>query len=124
MDQIDRFTISLEDSEKPTLADGGDRLSSILCGTSIEGQWDLGDQFLLLLSCDSPYDELVSICLLSSNKDLIDEIYIGGWYSGGVLEKIVASERSLAFEIFGYCWNVTLLTTKKYFRVGELPKGA
>ena len=124
MDQVDRFSVSMEEPEKPVLLDRGERRSVTLSGTAIEGQWELGDKFLLLLSCDSPYDELVSICLLSSEVKLIDELHIGGWYNGGVLEKITARERFLEFEIFEYSWRVTLFASKKRFRCWGLPKGA
>lgn len=122
MDPINRFLINTENPQAPLLTDKSSVKGPGVSGACIEGQWKTGEQYIVLLSSDSPFDELIAICLLSQKLDLLDEVHIGGWYSNGLVENISVETGHLSFDIFGYNWTVTSHEHGKYITYKWLPK--
>lgn len=124
MQTPDHLSIDLRDPEKPILISSSDQRLFPVEGTVIEKQWLFKDNRLVLLSCDSPYDEQISLYLLSGSLGLLDEIIIGGRYSPGLLENIRHDETGISFDIFGYHWRVELKTRPNRSILNSLPTGA
>ncbi len=76
-------------------------------------RWDVC--YVLFLTYDVPFEEVLVICLLSKQFKLIDKAFLGGSYTTGNFRslKIVQGNR-LQFEFIGEAfWEIELLDRKQ-----------
>jgi len=76
----------------------GHPLATELAGSLLEAQYRCHTGYLLLLTDDSPYEEVLHVYLISRELRLLEQVDVGAPYAPGVLGHLqVVSENELAF---------------------------
>ncbi|MBI4903113.1 MAG: hypothetical protein HY820_05720 [Acidobacteria bacterium] len=91
--EINAFTlgeVERGDSKAPRalLIHQGSPIGLTLEGATLEAQFAFGDEFLLLLTDDCPYEESLHIYLLDRDFHTIDRLDVGQGYAAGVLREV------------------------------------
>ena len=74
---------------------------TVLDGVLLEAQFECNGRYLLFTTGDSPFEEMLTIYLLSPSLRILDWIKLGSPYIAGVLENLGASgANSLDFSFF------------------------
>jgi hypothetical protein len=83
-----------------------------LDGIVLEAQFDCDAGFLLLITYDVPYEEILNIYLVSPDLRVLDEENLGCFYTPGLLRDLTGTaEDCLSFSFFGGDrWSLTVLT--------------
>jgi hypothetical protein len=92
----------------------------MVSGSVLESQWRVGDQWLLFLTHDCPFEEGLSIDLLSKEFEVLDRVSLGIVYSTGRLRDVV-EETDNRFEFSFFAgddrWDLRILR-EPVLRVG------
>lgn len=96
-------TISGRTSEEP------------LEGTVLEACVQHGNQYLLFLTDDIPFEDSLHIHLLDENFNKIDTVTLGAPYTTGHFRNLICEDSSrITFEFFGDCvWEVSVSPKKR-----------
>lgn len=87
--------VSPDATTSPLLA-GGDVVGQVE-GSRIEAQFTDGRHHLLFVTCDSPYEEELTILLLDQRFRVRDRRRLGGAWQPGILSDIVCREGAIEF---------------------------
>jgi hypothetical protein len=99
---------------------------TVVPGVMLEAQLALGDEHLLFLTHDIPFEEQLEICLLDRSDKLVDRVWLAGANTTGNFRNLVTGVRGARFDFFGTRqWRVTVLDRPRFFLpVVGLPLGA
>lgn len=100
-----------EDVPRCELRIDGAPTGRFLAGQLLEQQFEVGTRYLLLVTEDSPFEELLHLYLLDADLSLLDERELGQPYTPGVLQDVAPVSRDqLQFSFFGGdLWRLTVL---------------
>ena len=95
-------------------------------GVTLEKQWQVGTEYLLLLTEDSPYEEGLHIYLLDEEKRVKDALEIAGPYAPGTLRDVaVDDDAAVSFSFFGEDrWRVEVNASAKGFLTSRVSSPA
>lgn len=101
-------------SEQPT--------GRLISGAILEAAVQCNGFYLLLMTDDTPFEEMLSIHLLDNRWNLLDSAVLGGIYSTGTFSAMKLEEPNLVhFRFIGETdWSVEVLT-KPRFRFPFIP---
>ncbi len=87
-------------------------------GATLEAAVSWGDYFLLFMTDDVPYEEMLGVLLLDDKLDIVDSATIGVPYSTGSFSSLHLSPPDrVSFHFIGdFTWEIELLT-KPGFRI-------
>jgi hypothetical protein len=113
-----RLVHGMGEGEVPTsevLVNGtstGKRISGAVLEAAV--QWD--NRYLLFMTDDVPYEEMLSIHLLDDQLDLLDSALIGGPYATGSFSSLELREQNtVCFHFIGdTTWSVELLSRPRF----------
>lgn len=101
------------DGEEPRseLLQDGQRSGRILAGAVLEAAVQWGDQHLLFITDDVPYEEALRIVLIDADLQPVDAAELGAAYStGSFTDLVLLPPDTLSFRfIGGTTWTVRLL---------------
>lgn len=104
----------------------GEATDKVVTGAILEAAIRWGDYYLLFMTDDIPYEEMLSIHLLDRTLNLLDSVTIGTMYSTGSLSSLELVEPNVVgFRFIGNTdWRIELLA-KPVFGLPFLsdPKG-
>jgi hypothetical protein len=109
MTVIDSFSLRRNSSDsagdsQPTatvLREGRD-IGLTIDGATLEGQFSLGDSYLLLVTDDCPYEETLRAYLINGNFDVIESVSLGYAYTSGILRDLrIVAHNALEFIFSG-----------------------
>lgn len=63
-------------------------LEMVVAGAVLEAQFATGDEFLLFVTDDCPYEEVLHLYLLDAGMAVVDRVDIGGPYAPGILRDL------------------------------------
>lgn len=108
MEPITSFTLQPvpplkpEEAQRSLLLADGRPTPTELVGLELKGQWALPGGFLLLVTDDVPYEEILRIYLLSSSFTLVDRRVLGAIYNPASLRGVeVTGAWTLEFSFWG-----------------------
>jgi hypothetical protein len=97
-----------EASPRSHLLYEGQATGTTLPGAVLEGQFEVGDRYLLLVTDDVPYEEILRFYLLDRSFALLDELELGEPYAPGIVKNLeIEGERELGLSFQGESrWNL------------------
>jgi len=125
---IDRFRIVPLSATESRLLFDGIETKAILNGLALEAQFACDHGFLLWLTYDCPFEELLRIYLVSSEFELLDQDQLGCIYTAGILMNLtITGPDSLEFSFYGGDrWTLTIAGAKlklaAKLKVGDAPQ--
>ncbi len=100
-----RYAVRPRPAEQPEDSDllrDGAETGTVLPGVVLEAQFALGDEALLFLTYDVPFEEALTICLLDARDRLAEQVTLGGPYTTGHLhDLLIDGPDRLCFRFFG-----------------------
>lgn len=118
METATTFTIvPLSGASESRLLRHGQDTGTLVPGIVLEAQLVHGDEHLLFLTYDIPFEEQLEICLLDRANKLVDRVWLAGAYTTGNFRNLFANPGDDAeFDFFGLRkWRVTVLERPKLF---------
>jgi hypothetical protein len=90
---------------------------TLVPGAFLEAQLPLGEEHLLFLTHDCPFEEQLDICLLDAGDRLVDRVSLMAPYSSGDFQNlIVDSPSSARFDFFGSeKWRISVYARPRAF---------
>lgn len=93
----------------------GEPTRTILDGVVLKSQFDFDGEYLLLVTHDCGFEELLEIYLLDKNFKVIDKLQLGKEGTPGFLDGVRAHENKIEFEFFGDdVWRLTILDAPQW----------
>lgn len=89
---------------------------ALIEGLLLQAQYECSAGYLLLLTDDCPFEELLHIHLLDRNLRPLDQVNLGKAYEAGILSRLqVTGNDVLEFSFFGGDrWQLSVLTEPRY----------
>lgn len=129
MHAIDDFTLtaagSFSDVPHSTASHRTIHPACVVAGLELEGQYKLGNRFLLLATENSPYEEALHVTLLGANLDVIDTLSLSHHDSPGLVRDLEITENnSIQFSFFGDdLWLLTILDQPERWAWNQISTG-
>ena len=94
---------------------GGRPLGIAVAGAVLEAQFAMSGEFLLFVTDDCPYEEVLHLYLIDAGMAVADQVDIGGPYAPGIVRDLEpAGPASLEFSFIGTeRWRVTVRDTAR-----------
>lgn len=91
-------------------------LHCTLRGALLEGQYRIGQKYLLLCSDGIPLEEILHLYLLDKRLQLLDEWELGAPYTAGIISNIGVKGARLTFTFFASDddWLLEILATPRW----------
>lgn len=130
LDPTTRYAIRPRPAAQPEDGDllrDGAETGTVLPGVVLEAQFALGDEALLFLTYDVPFEEALTICLLDPRDRLAERVTLGGPYTTGHLHDLrIEGPDRLRFRFFGGAPYRLVISSRPRWRVPILsdPPGA
>lgn len=114
MQITDKFSLNPIDELHSALLFENKKTTTV-CGKVIERQFQIQDNYLLLLTEDKPYEEALYIYYLNHNLEVIDFAEISQIYTGGILDDVKTNTDTLTFTFFDKTdnWEIKILPQPK-----------
>ena len=107
-------SVSVNDSEIPTMRLGIGQTQWTVPGAIVEGLWQLGSEHLIATTDDVPFEEGLHLCLLTADGTVDEEISVFSMYSTGTFELHGLSGPVLDFRFFDTpVWHLTVEPEKQ-----------
>lgn len=120
-----RITENLKETPTLLLEHSESKNKVELLGKVLEAQYRTGDDYLLLITEGSPFEEALYIYLLSNELQVKDALELSAMYTEGLIRNLTINDSdSLRFSFFerNEKWILTILDRPRYtFRKNKYP---